>query len=330
MATFLDKKQRVIDLKLTPYGHYALSVGSFKPTYYAFFDDNIIYDGAWAGFTEAQNNIVKRVKEDTPYIESLVLFQDLEKLVSSEKGYGISFDATDVTPSKNIARKDSFKFDQAIGDAYLDGQNAAAAPAWKVVLLNGKIANISKRDSANNLEIPQIDITVNYKFSTRVPGGELALMPGAVSDIIDETTSFSDGNVVALVPENLMIYVDEVNTEFLTENFDIEIFNMITGSLTGTLERKYFETEIPQIVDGKMMMPTKIQRNFEIVPSSSVEYYFNIHADQNVNHNLACKALNMYNKSSYYIDLDLECETTDQQNVYFDIYGSEVVPEICD
>ena len=328
MATFLDKKQRVIDLKLTPYGHYTLSVGSFKPTYYAFFDDNIIYDGAWMGVSEAQNNIVKRIKEDTPYIESLVLFQDLEKLVSSEKGYGISFDATDVTPSKNIARKDSFKFDQAIGDAHLDGQNAAAAPAWKVILLNGKIANISRRDAANNLEIPQIDITVNYKLTTKAGG--LDLNPEGKADVIDETTAFADGATVGLEVENLMVYVDEVNTEFLTENFDIEIFNMITGSLTGTLERKYFEREIPQIVDGKMMMPTKIQRNFEVLPSSSVGYYFNIHADQKVDHRLACKALNMYNKNSYYIDLDFECDTFDPENIYFDIYGSHIVPEICD
>ena len=281
-----------------------------------------------AGFTEAQNNIVKRIKEDTPYIESLVLFQDLEKLVSSEKGHGISFDATDVTPSKNIARKDSFKFDQAIGDAYLDGQNAAAAPAWKVILLNGKIANISRRDAPNNLEIPQIDITVNYKLITKAGG--LDLNPEGIADIIDETTAFADGTTVGLEVENLMVYVDEVNTEFLTENFDIEIFSMITGSLTGTLERKYFEREIPQIVDGNMMMPTKIQRNFEVLPSSSVGYYFNIHADQKVDHRLACKALNMYNKSSYYIDLDFECDTIDPENIYFDIYGSHIVPEICD
>ena len=44
MAKFLDKKEQVIDFKLTSYGRYLLSIGSFKPSYYAFFDNNIMYD----------------------------------------------------------------------------------------------------------------------------------------------------------------------------------------------------------------------------------------------------------------------------------------------
>jgi len=337
MATFLDKKQRVMDLKLTSYGHHLLSIGSFKPTYYAFFDDNIIYDGAYmadkeetglGGVIESQNDIVKRIKQDTPYLESVVLFEDLDDLVTRNKGHSINYDPGYLTTAQTLVRKDSFKYDQAIGDAYLDGQNAAAAPAWKIILLNGKIKTISKRDSQNNLDIPQIDITLNYKLSTRE--AEFGLEPESVEDIIDETVGFADGNSVALEADDLMIYVDEVNTEFLTENFDIEIFNMVTGSSPETLDRKYFEKEIPQIVDGMMVAPQQIQRTFEIVPSSSVEYYFNIKTDQNVDQNLACKASNMYNKSSYYIDLDFECADTETQNIYFDIYGYEVTPEICD
>ena len=44
MAKFLNKKERVYDLKLTSYGEYLMSVGRYKPHYYAFFDDNITYD----------------------------------------------------------------------------------------------------------------------------------------------------------------------------------------------------------------------------------------------------------------------------------------------
>ena len=48
MAKFLNKKEQVIDFQLTPYGRQRLSVGSLKPTYYAFFDDDILYDGPFA------------------------------------------------------------------------------------------------------------------------------------------------------------------------------------------------------------------------------------------------------------------------------------------
>ena len=48
MAKFLNKKEQVYDLQLTSYGHYLLSIGSFKPKYYTFLDDNILYDKRYA------------------------------------------------------------------------------------------------------------------------------------------------------------------------------------------------------------------------------------------------------------------------------------------
>ena len=49
---FLDKKEQVLDIQLTQYGKRLLSNGKFKPHSYAFFDDDIIYDTAWAGHNE--------------------------------------------------------------------------------------------------------------------------------------------------------------------------------------------------------------------------------------------------------------------------------------
>ena len=54
---FMDKKEEVIDIELTPYGKQLLSMGKMKPVYYAFFDDNIMYDAEYAGVTEQQNAI---------------------------------------------------------------------------------------------------------------------------------------------------------------------------------------------------------------------------------------------------------------------------------
>ena len=79
MAKFINRKQQVYDLKLTNYGHYLLSIGRLEPVYYAFMDDNIIYDGQYAGLTETQNEIItERIRNDSQYIESLVAFQDPE------------------------------------------------------------------------------------------------------------------------------------------------------------------------------------------------------------------------------------------------------------
>ena len=56
MAKFINKKEQVFDLQLTTYGRKMLSVSSFKPTYYAFLDDNVVYYGDYIGlFDEKQN-----------------------------------------------------------------------------------------------------------------------------------------------------------------------------------------------------------------------------------------------------------------------------------
>ena len=41
---FLDRKEQVMDTQLTQYGKRLLAKGKFKPAYYAFYDDDIIYD----------------------------------------------------------------------------------------------------------------------------------------------------------------------------------------------------------------------------------------------------------------------------------------------
>ena len=42
---FFNSKEDVLEIKLTQYGKFIYSKGKFKPTYYAFMDDDILYDG---------------------------------------------------------------------------------------------------------------------------------------------------------------------------------------------------------------------------------------------------------------------------------------------
>ena len=118
MSKFLDKKEQVIDFKLTTYGNYLLSNGNFKPTYYSFLDDNVVYDSKYFGrSTENQNDINKRIKEDTQYLESLVLFEELGKnnLPSTEMNYFPG----DIDPTQKATRIDQFKYNSIIGDSFV-------------------------------------------------------------------------------------------------------------------------------------------------------------------------------------------------------------------
>ena len=47
MSKFLDKKEKVIDFKLTNYGHHLIANCVFQPVYYSFIDDNVVYDSEY-------------------------------------------------------------------------------------------------------------------------------------------------------------------------------------------------------------------------------------------------------------------------------------------
>ena len=85
---FFNKKEEVIDLQLTQYGRYLLSRGRFKPVYYAFYDDNVLYNPDWAGIEETQNESEDRIKT-TPVMHPQTGFSSLEK--EFQNNYNLGF-----------------------------------------------------------------------------------------------------------------------------------------------------------------------------------------------------------------------------------------------
>ena len=75
---FFNKKEEVIDLQLTQYGKFLLSMGKLKPVYYAFHDENIVYDSNYAGFSETQNETHPRIQEETPNTKIIHNFHSIE------------------------------------------------------------------------------------------------------------------------------------------------------------------------------------------------------------------------------------------------------------
>jgi len=97
------------------------------------------------------------------------------------------------------------------------------------------------------------------------------------------------------------------------------------------LKRKHFQTEIPQVVDGLMVSSRPSGVRISELTTGSVEYYFNIYADQQVDAAVACKGAEEFNKQSYYVNLDFDCdmESELEEAVYYDIYGRVTESEIC-
>ncbi len=92
------------------------------------------------------------------------------------------------------------------------------------------------------------------------------------------------------------------------------------------LHRKYFQREIPQIKDGFMTSESPILSSPTQMTTASVEYYFDILVDTEVDKDLACKGSDIFNRESYYIDLDFECDKSDDEDIYYDMFGKSTDP----
>jgi hypothetical protein len=246
---FLNKKEQVLDTLLTPYGEYLLSIGKFKPEYYAFFDDNVLYESQYGRPNETpereQNSIEPRIQEETPQLETQVVFSSRDVFHNKSLGtplsplavYRIGQDTVDPITGKegDLARlKDSYVFERDFyGPQYALGTSdkiTTNAPAWSVSMIRGEIANSASSSAGPNrptLDIPQLDVTLTYKIDV-------------ISDVnfVSDTelaVSFDNGEILDIEPEILIAQIKEINAEFSKDNFEIEVFESTTETVAGAV-----------------------------------------------------------------------------------------------
>jgi len=354
MAKILDKKEQVFDLEITPHGKYLLSTGEFKPVYYGFYDDNVLYDGEYAGITEAQSQIQQRIKEETVYLGTLTRQDSADDAVSTLRALpefdrstgkrdGDVYYETDIFPSLYQPQKTVLR--NELGDAYLEG-DTNVAPAWKAVAMSGRINTVTEKDTRNNIDVPQINLTMSYTLETEEFDAIGAFDRESVNSFVMTSKVFADGKVVSLKGDDLMIYLEENNTALLTENFDIEVFeidvgtvgsehgiNITSGEPSDAFLRKYFLKDYER-VEGGLYTPQAVSNATVAMnatfTSGSARYYFDLMTDQQIDVATACKSAALFNRSSYYIDLDFDCEDVlEPETGYVDIYGVGTEPEIC-
>ncbi len=82
--TFFNKKEDVLDIELTQFGKYLLSQGEFEPVYYAFYDDEIIYDAQYCGIsaeTGSNQNLAEARIKEVPRPKAQHVFSGLEEKI---------------------------------------------------------------------------------------------------------------------------------------------------------------------------------------------------------------------------------------------------------
>lgn len=325
---FLNKKEQVFDIQLTPYGKHKLSAGDFTPAYYAFFDDNVIYDLEYVGGSESQNQTHKRIKQETQYLEGQVSFRG--RLAGSPVAGGILQD-TIYNQEENLLTTGGF-----IGNASFLAEETNVAPAWKIVTMvgtnyevqnnfTGSLNELTSDVSRAEAILTQLNITASYVLSSEEPSNVNRNNSFEnFRDLQNTTGIFSDDRIIKLTSQDPLFYIEELNTELLTENFDIEVFKIVGDDF----QKLYFKSKEPQVVNG-LMVSAQPETNNAALDTNSVEYYFSILKDSEVDSRIACKYVDQFNTESYLIDIDHDCTDVNGEDLYFDIYGRVTESEIC-
>ena len=237
--SFIDKKEDVIDITLTRFGKYLLAKGKFKPKYYQFFDDDILYNSSCGGFDEHQNDTEKRILEDTP------------KLRSTPNAAPLSVTPLDTPYLHGRERAGERRnFESTMQDKILlyplgsYAQNSQNAPAFNVTNYD----HLFEKDSEGNVEydflhltssgiiknIPQINLNPEYILKNKVDD-TIESNEGVQSsyDLNTGEVTFSDNSKILISPSDTILGVIEKNNLYEEHNFVVEIYEMIENEEGG-------------------------------------------------------------------------------------------------
>jgi len=303
--TFFNKKEDVLEVKLTPYGRKLLSHGLLKPEYYAFFDDDIIYDTGKAGFSETNSESKMRILDETPSTKTQFLNFGVESNINSNYEKTIDkFMPNPIGTNSQIEKKTA---------------------GWEIISLDKKIESTSLTSSFNSeiQNIPQINCVLNFTMSA----GDLDNYTG---DLFELANSYNlleqeDGSFIKLEKEVGLFYFMEKNGFVNNDAFEVEAF--IQEQNESNYKKLKFRKPDKEIINDMLIIKTEEElgdtMDFKSDNSDYVGHYVEFSVDKQIPDEDICKGLEKLKDNNIYLDLDLKCpDRTDQMvNIYASTIG---------
>lgn len=316
--SFIDNKEEVIVIELTPHGKRSLKDGKFKPVFYSFEDEGIIYDSLYTNLTESQSDIEGRILNNSIVSDPLSVTYGIETKFSRKSNAATQHE-NDRTYLASL---------YSLGTSELKNQYA---PAWKVNILHGEITGSyayitgSGADSIWDVPIPQIRLaTPNINFNIIKGVTDVLLdkldLGGLIKGLDYEV--IEDKNVILEIQDDyILIEIDEINSIFKNENFDVEVFfverdESVTGS-NEVLSPLYFE---PSKVEGDIWIEPKEETDRELTPED-VGYYLEILMDGEIEEEILCKYTRPEKRKGIYGNRLTKCD--DQEILSNTIYDTD-------
>lgn len=289
MVEFFNKKEEILEVQLTEYGKYLLSIGKLDPVYYGFYDDEILYNSEYADVSgEPQNAIDQRIRHETPNLKVIPTCTSAEGRVDrfiESVTDALGSDSSDPADNTEALHQESFTArsnftSYPIGTGDISSTKTAA---WSISALKNTIDSATDYIITNPLSsvaglndgvithIPQLSLELDYKIFYQQ--GEFK------SDAISGYLDSSEPNIYLSMKEDyLVLEILEGNTNFEKENFEVEVFFDSAGSSAtpgpSTLEQMSFASaDSTQFIAPKPLGNTQTN-------TGDVEYYFNLYLDE--------------------------------------------------
>tara|TARA_R100000406_G_scaffold14275_1_gene9045 strand:- start:777 stop:1802 length:1026 start_codon:yes stop_codon:yes gene_type:complete len=339
--TFFNKKTEVMQIEMTPYGRYLYSIGKFKPHFYEFVDDDIMYGVVGSQeSTEGQGTAHKRITEETPKLKINRAFQEEAAEFQSPSNTSPFIISKQRIVDKKMDQKQNGLF--SLGRSSYSSDNAATLQAS---MIQGRISasfmnHTTDRvvasaglDRGGRILIPQVNIEYNIIATKRNELEESSFSYEATSETL------SNGDYISLNHQPPIIHLKEFNSFYEKENFEIEVF---LEEANGSLKPLKFKKEYKSLVNDLMVDPPEGQQelynsvdlapgNHNELPEDFAIHYFSIEIDEEIPVEDLCKAIDKLEITSQFLDEELICP--DQRTSRFDIYSTRVDPsdlEDCD
>tara|TARA_Y100001973_G_C5177414_1_gene322843 strand:- start:513 stop:1571 length:1059 start_codon:yes stop_codon:yes gene_type:complete len=322
--SFFNKKEDVMDIQLTSYGKELLSRGEFKPVFYAFFDEGVLYDGDKAGITgEIQNNIQNRITKNTPYPKSPSDYLSPEVIDKTERGLV----PTAINETELPLYQPSISPENLLGTSK---NNATYAPAWQISTLKSEISTSTTFFTASatstgsrKVQVPQININsqdITYNVSISQTEDDISdSLQCEIGDIVLGNT-FLDGTELKIEDNFILLDISELNTLDSKDNFEIEVFEIKEKAETPSSDKKeevlrplkFFKFK-PQIENGILVRESlafEDLKNLEKIDDSFVSSFLDISIDGNVDQQVVCQTKPKNNKLiNRFLRETIECDT---------------------
>ena len=299
---FLDPKEQVISLEITPHGRYLLSTGKFKPATYAFYDDDIIYDSGFAKTDgELQNEIEPRIQENTPRLSAQANFRAAEVAVFSSAPNV----KDDLMPGVLSDKTNQFKMQETPNTSYVlqyplgtSAYNSDKLPAWNINFVKGTLEFASSNITGSKVPIvnvPQLESNIEHvlnrypqNFEDEAYAVDQKLSKENIdAEIYDDTIIFEDGSKIIYEKDFLFLQLEEANSEFLKDNFELEVFEIV--NVTGSSQFADANEEVLK----KLLF---LKNEFDPSNEQNVEYYFDISMDNDISSHEYCNLVKGRNK----------------------------------